>query len=188
MARSHGIDGEARRTQGAVKGPWFYEMEELGYNYRLSDISCTLGLSQLKKLPEYLSRRREIARMYDAAFADIPGLTLPARRRGADSSWHLYVIRATRDKFTAGRREIFDALKAENIGVNVHYIPVHLHPYYRQQFGYEGGEYPIAENAYEEMITLPLFPAMTGQDVADVVAAVDKVLTHFSKPAAGGDS
>ena len=90
--------------------------------------------------------------------------------------------------FTAGRREIFDALKAENIGVNVHYIPVHLHPYYRQQFGYEGGEYPIAESAYEEMITLPLFPTMTDQDVADVVAAVGKVLTHFAKPAAGGNS
>ncbi|MBI3953644.1 MAG: UDP-4-amino-4,6-dideoxy-N-acetyl-beta-L-altrosamine transaminase [Chloroflexi bacterium] len=181
LFRNHGIDLEARERQRQVSGQWYYEMTELGYNLRLSDIGCALGLSQLRKLPANLARRREIARRYAGALAKSPGVRLPAERAEAKSAWHLYPIRLEPGRFTAGRKEIFQALRAENIEVNVHYIPVHLHPYYRQRFGYQGGEYPVAEDCYQRLITLPLFPGMTDQDVNDVIQALDKVLTAHLK-------
>ena len=181
MFRSHGIDPEARERQGLVNGQWYYEMMELGYNYRLSDMGCALGLSQLKRMPDNISRRREIAGHYADAFGDLPGVIPPIERPGVGCAWHLYPVRLELDRFTVGRKEIFQALLSENIGVNVHYIPVHLHPYYKERFGYQGGEYPIAEDAYDCLITLPLFPAMTDQDVEDVVAAVGKVTGSFGR-------
>ena len=178
--RNHGIDPEARRNQSQVNGQWYYEMTELGYNYRLSDIGCALGLSQLGKLPANISRRREIARGYNEAFAELPGVIAPVELPEAKSSWHIYPIRLNLDRLTAGRKEIFQALRAENIEVNVHYIPVHLHPYYRERFGYQGGEYPIAEAASDSLITLPLFHAMTRQDEQDVVDAVCRVVEYYA--------
>ena len=179
MFRNHGIDPEARQRQGSTNGQWYYEMTELGYNYRLSDINCALGLSQLKKMPCNIKRRREIAQDYSDAFAEIAGVITPTERPDSKSSWHIYPIRLSLDEFNGGRREIFQALRAENIEVNVHYIPVHLHPYYRDRFKYQGGEYPVAEKAYEQFITLPIFPGMTGEDTADVIEAVRKVIEHF---------
>jgi perosamine synthetase len=177
--RNHGISNDARQRQ--IAGQWHYEMVLLGYNYRLTDIACALGLSQLKKLEENLSRRREIAARYAAAFRDLDGVTPPAMRPQVNPAWHLYPIRLNLEKLTADRVQIFRALRAENIGVNVHYIPVHLHPYYRDRFGYRGGEYPIAENAYERLISLPMFHGMTGQDVEDVIGAVCKVVSHYAR-------
>jgi len=177
--RSQGISSDARRRQSA--GQWFYEMVLLGYNYRLPDIACALGLEQLKRLDGNLARRREIAAEYTAAFLELPGVVVPAVRPEANPAWHLYAIRLDLEKLTADRAQIFRALRAENIGVNVHYIPVHLHPYYRERFGFRGGEFPIAEDAYERLISLPMFHAMTGQDVKDVIAAVTKVLTTYSR-------
>jgi perosamine synthetase len=177
--RNHGISNDARQRQSA--GQWHYEMVLLGYNYRLTDIACALGLSQLKKLEENLSRRREIAAGYAAAFRDLDGVTPPAMRPQVNPAWHLYPIRLNLEKLTADRVQIFRALRAENIGVNVHYIPVHLHPYYRDRFGYRGGEYPIAENAYERLISLPMFHGMTDQDVEDVIGAVCKVVSHYAR-------
>ena len=181
MFRTHGIDQETRQRQGLEAGGWFYEMEELGYNYRLPDIACALGLSQLKRLPDNLACRKEIASQYREAFAELPGVILPGERPDMQSAWHLFPIRFPLEQLTVGRREIFQALRAENIGVNVHYIPVHLHPYYRRSFGYQGGEYPVAEAAYGDLITLPMFHSMTQQDVADVIAAVNKVVEHYLK-------
>ena len=152
--RSHGIANDARQRQAS--GQWYYEMVDLGFNYRLTDIASALGLSQLKKLDPNLARRREIATRYQEAFGKFPELTIPAVRENANPAWHLYPIRLNLEKLATNRTQIFRALRAENIGVNVHYIPVHLHPYYRKEFGYQGAEYPIAENAYERLISLPM--------------------------------
>jgi len=178
LFRNHGIEGDARQRQ--AKGEWYYEMVELGYNYRLTDIGCALGLSQLSRLDQNLARRREIAARYNATVKDISGIILPAVREDTLPAWHLYPIRFHRASFRAGRAEIFAALRAENIGVNVHYIPVHTHPFYRQRFGYRGGEYPLAEAAYETLISLPMFHGMTCPDVENVVEAMEKVFGHYA--------
>jgi perosamine synthetase len=172
--RNHGISSDARQRQSA--GQWHYEMVVLGFNYRLTDIACALGLSQLKKLEENLLRRREIAARYAAAFRDLEAVTVPVVRGEVNPAWHLYPIRLNLEKLNADRGKVFRALRAENIGVNVHYIPVHLHPYYRERLGHHAGEYPIAEDAYERLISLPMFHGMSDGDVEDVIAAVKKVM------------
>jgi perosamine synthetase len=176
--RNHGISSDARKRQ--AEGRWHYEMVLLGFNYRLTDIACALGMSQLKKLETNLLRRREIAARYATAFRDLAGVTPLTVRADVRPAWHLYPIRLNLEKLTADRAQVFRALRAENIGVNVHYIPVHRHPYYRDRFGYRGGEYPIAEDAYERLISLPMFHGMTDEDVEDVVRAVCKVVGHYA--------
>jgi perosamine synthetase len=176
--RNHGISSDARQRQAA--GHWYYEMTSLGFNYRLTDIACALGLSQLPKLDQNLARRRQIAKRYTKAFESIPGLIVPGVREGIEPAWHLYPIRLDLDKLQVGRAEIFTALRAENIGVNVHYIPVHLHPYYHDRFRYLGGEFPVAESAYEQLISLPMFHGMSASDVNDVIEAVEKTLRCFA--------
>jgi perosamine synthetase len=175
--RNHGISSDARQRQR--DGQWHYEMVALGFNYRLTDIACALGLSQLKKLAANLLRRREIAARYAAELGTLACVILPAVRAEVNPAWHLYPIRLKLERLRVSRAEIFRALRAENIGVNVHYIPVHLHPYYRDRFGYRGGEYPVAEDAYERLISLPMFHGMDDQDVDDVIAAVVKVVGHY---------
>jgi perosamine synthetase len=177
--RNHGISSEARQRQSAAQ--WHYEMVLLGFNYRLPDIACALGIEQLKKLDANVARRREVAARYTAAFREIPGLILPETRPDVDPAWHLYPIRLDLAKLTADRAQVFRALRAENIGVNVHYIPVHRHPYYVERFGYRGGEYPVAEDAYERLISLPMFHGMSDPDVHDVTTAVAKVLGAYSR-------
>jgi perosamine synthetase len=174
--RNHGISSDARQRHAT--GQWYYEMVLLGFNYRLPDIVCALGIEQLKKLDANLARRREIAQRYTTAFADISGVISPTVRDEVNPAWHLYPIRLQLEKLTTDRTEIFRALRAENIGVNVHYIPVHLHPYYRKKFGFHGGEFPVAEDAYNRLISLPMFHSMTDQDADDVIQAVNKVVEH----------
>jgi perosamine synthetase len=174
--RNHGISSEARQRQET--GPWFYEMVLLGFNYRLTDIACALGLSQLEKLTANLARRREIAAQYAEAFRDLPAIVIPTVRDGVVPAWHLYPVRLKLELLAVGRREIFEAMRAENIGVNVHYIPVHQHPYYRERFNIEA-DYPIAEDAYERLISLPMFHSMTTEDVEDVIHALRKVVTRY---------
>jgi perosamine synthetase len=177
--RNHGISSEARQRQEA--GQWFYEMVLLGFNYRLTDIACALGLSQLEKLDANLARRREIAAQYASAFRDFPAIVIPAVREDVNPAWHLYPIRLKLEILSAGRAEIFQALRAENIGVNVHYIPVHQHPYYRER-SKSKESYPVAEDAYARLISLPMFHSMTAQDVQDVIHAVTKIVDHYRKP------
>ncbi len=177
--RNHGITSDARQRQAS--GQWQYEMVMLGFNYRLTDIACALGLNQLGKLEENLARRRKIAARYGTAFRIVPGVIPPSVRAEVNPAWHLYPIRLDLERLSTDRAHIFRALRAENIGVNVHYIPVHRHPFYRERFGYEGGEYPVAENAYERLISLPMFHGMSDQDVEDVIAAVNKVFSAYSK-------
>ena len=176
--RNHGMSTDARQRNAS--GQWRHEMVLLGFNYRLTDVACALGLSQLKKLEANLVRRREIAARYTAAFQDLPGVVRPNVRQDVKSAWHLYPIRVNAAQLSADRGQLLRALRSENIGVNVHYLPVHLHRYYRDQFGYQGGEYPVAERAYEQLISLPMFSGMSEQDVEDVLAAVRKVTTHYS--------
>lgn len=173
LFRNHGITSDHRQREHA--GSWFYEMIDLGYNYRLTDIQCVLGTSQLKKLPGWLSRRREIAARYTAAFNTMPEIEPPTALADREPAWHLYVIRLNLDQLRVDRARVFAALRAENIGVNVHYIPVPWHPYY-QHLGYTKGQWPNAEAAYERMISLPMWAGMSDRDVDDVVAAVQKVI------------
>ncbi len=177
--RNHGISSDARQRQTA--GQWQYEMVLLGFNYRLPDLVCALGLQQLKRLDSNLGRRREIATRYSAAFREMRGIILPTANDDTNPAWHLYPIRLRLEELSADRAEIFRALRAENIGVNVHYIPVHMHPYYRDRFGYKGGEFPVAEDEYSRLISLPMFHGMTDQDVEDVIAAVAKVISALSR-------
>ena len=183
--RNHGISSDARQRQSA--GQWHYEMVLLGFNYRLPDIACALGIEQLKKLDAGLARRREIAARYTAAFSRIPGIIPPAVRAEVNPAWHLYPIRLEPAALRSDRAQFFRALRAENIGVNVHYIPVHLHPYYRERFGYRGGEFPVAEDAYSRLISLPMFHGMTERDAEDVIDAVRKVANFYSVANSGND-
>src|SRR5581483_2092561 len=176
--RNHGISSDARQRES--QGKWSYDMVVLGFNYRLPDIACALGLAQIGRLESNLARRREIAAHYTSAFRHCTGLTLPVVRDDASPAWHLYPIRVQTEHLRAGRDDILRALRAENIGANVHYPPVHLHSYYRTKFGYRGGEFPIAELASGQVISLPMFHSMTDRDVDDVVEAVQKVIHCFA--------
>ena len=176
--RNHGITKDHHRREETVT--WFYEMAALGYNYRLTDIQCALGLSQLSKLPRWVERRREIAARYTEEFARMPEVEPPGVQANREPAWHLYVLRLHLALLRVDRAQVFRALRAENIGVNVHYIPVPWHPYY-QSLGYEKGQWPVAEAAYERIITLPLWPGMADTDVEDTIAAVKKVVEAYRK-------
>lgn len=166
--RNHGITADHRhRTETHT---WYYEMTDLGYNYRITDFQCSLGLSQLSKLSRWILRRQEIARQYDHAFAGSTDVTPLNRSPDVSHAFHLYVVKATGD-----RAGLFHGLRKHGIGVNVHYIPVHLHPFYRQRFGTGIGMCPVAEAAYERILSLPLFPSMLDRDVREVIQTVRKI-------------
>ena len=177
--RSHGITREEEQLLKS-DGPWYYEQQLLGFNYRLTDVQGALGISQMNKLDSYIGRRREIVRCYNEQLAEVEEVRTPYEMPESNSGWHIYVIRLNLSLLKAGRKEIFEAFLAENIGVNVHYIPVHYHPYY-QEAGYQKGITPEAEQMYEEIITLPLHPGMNDGDVADVVQAVKKIMQYYRK-------
>jgi len=179
MFRNHGITTDHRQREEL--GSWFYEMVDLGYNYRITDFQCALGLSQLKKLPGWVTRRQEIARHYDKAFASLAEIEPLDVGKNLTHAYHLYVVRLNLEKLQGERTEIFAALRAAGIGVNVHYIPVHLHPFYRQHFATKPGDCPIAESAYERLLTLPLHPKMSSQDIESVINAVLDALSSFLK-------
>lgn len=168
--RNHGITTDHR--QRAARGGFFYEMVDLGYNYRLTDIQCALGRSQLQKLPAFVEKRRQLAAMYDAAFAEIDYIAPLAVHDDVTHAYHLYMVQFDTAALGMDRAAIFSALRAANIGVNVHYIPVHLHPYYRDNLSTGPGLCPVAEAAYERLVTLPIFPQMSEADIDDVVEAV----------------
>jgi len=176
--RNHGITSDHHQREAV--GSWWYEMRELGFNYRITDFQCALAQSQLGKLTEWLERRRAIAACYTEAFARMPELEPPTVPGWAEPAWHLYVVRLNLERLRAGRREVFAALRAEGIGVNVHYIPVPWHPYY-QALGHRPGQWPVAEAEYERLLSLPLWPGMTQADVEDTIAAVTKVLAAYRR-------
>ena len=177
--RSHGVEREAFRGLGsddlAERGPWYYEMHDLGYNYRLTDIQCALGLSQLARLPAMIRRRREIVARYNEAFAGLPWLTTPGLRHAGDRdeiSWHLYTVQIDFAALGRTRTEVMYELREKGVGSQVLYIPVHLQPWYRETYGYGAGKCPVAEKFYRSALSLPLFSALTDADVDRVIAAV----------------
>lgn len=178
--RTHGITKNLKNMH-INDGAWYYEMQQLGYNYRITDFQCALGISQFKKLKGFIKRRREIVKKYNQAFKDYDELIIPFEKPNVKSSYHLYMIKLNNEKLKVNRKKIFDALRAENIGVHVHYIPVHLQPYYKQNFGYKKGDFPIAEDFYNNALTLPLFPKMNNNDINDVIKAVNKVISFYRK-------
>ncbi|AET70303.1 UDP-4-keto-6-deoxy-N-acetylglucosamine 4-aminotransferase [Desulfosporosinus orientis DSM 765] len=180
LFRSHGITRNRDLMQEEYQGSWYYEQLELGYNYRITDIQAALGLSQLKKADRFLKRRREIARLYSQAFKEQPNLITPLQQDDCDSSWHLYVVRLKLDNLKCSRRGFFEYLQQENIGVNVHYIPVYKHPYY-QKNGYQAVKCPNSEQYYETCLSLPIFPKMTNQDVEDVIESFKTILKRNGK-------
>ncbi len=177
LFRNHGISTDHR--QRAEKGTWFYEMTDLGYNYRISDIQCSLGLSQLRKLPVWICRRRGIAMRYDRAFEDVPTIEPLRVSPEVYHAYHLYVVQLLEERIKRDRSAIFTAFREEGIGVNVHYIPVHLHPYYRERFGYREGECPVAEMAYQGLISLPMYHGMGDEDIEAVIEGTRKVMSRY---------
>jgi UDP-4-amino-4,6-dideoxy-N-acetyl-beta-L-altrosamine transaminase len=178
--RTHGITKDESEYINASDGPWYHEQQELGYNYRITDIQAALGITQLKKLDEFLARRREIVNRYNQEFKEIDGLIIPEQLENTNSAWHIYVLQLELEKLTAERKEIFNTLREKNLGVNVHYIPVYFHPYY-QSLGYEKGICPKAESLYERIITIPLYPKMTDQQVDEVIKRIQSTITNYQK-------
>lgn len=172
--RNHGISADHHKR--AEHSTWYYEMVDLGHNYRLTDFQCALGCSQLEKLPEWLERRREIAARYDELFSEMDGLAPLAVRSDVTHAYHLYVVRIDPARTATGRDEVFAHMRGAGIGVNVHYNPVHLHPYYREHFGTAPGLCPAAEKTYERIISLPMFPAMKDEDIDRVTFTLQEAL------------
>lgn len=182
--RSHGMTRERSRFQGLgangdsqllERGPWYYEMQDLGYNYRITDIQCSLGISQMNRLNQFIERRREIVARYNEAFAQLDWLTGPALRSPADRnhvSWHLYTTQIDFPALGKTRTEVMSELRQQGIGTQVLYIPIHLQPWYRSSYGYAAGKCPVAESYYRRALSLPLFPAMSDNDIQKVISAV----------------
>ncbi len=180
LYRSHGITKDEAFYENESHGPWYHEQIGLGYNYRITDIQCALILSQMDKLSQFAVRRREIVKRYDAAFSQIPQLSVQQEIPESDTTRHLYILRLRPEMLTIDRKGFFEAMAAENICCNVHYIPVYWHPYY-EKLGYQKGLCPNAEKLYEEMMSLPLYYSLTDQDVDDVIRAVRKLVDYYKK-------
>lgn len=178
--RSHGITRNQDEMVHPTDDPWYNEQVELGYNYRMTDFQAALLLSQLKKLPAFSGRRKEIVSLYEKAFADVPEIQIQKEIPESDTTRHLYILRLHLDMLTCTRREFFDALAAENIQSQVHYLPVYLHSHY-ESLGYPKGLCPNAEKYYEESMSLPLYYLLKDEDVADVVTAVKKIIAYYRK-------
>ena len=169
------------RNHGMVKSggngaPWYYEMHEVGYNYRITDLQCALGLSQLKKLDSFIKRRADIVAQYNAAFESLPNVVRPWEASQSRAAWHLYVMQFNFPGMGKTRTEVMAQLKSRGVGTQVHYIPVHLQPYYRRKYGYAPGKCPISESYYQGCLSLPLYPALSDAQVLSVIAAVQEVV------------
>lgn len=178
LYRTHGITKNPELMEHEPDGSWYYEQIALGMNYRLTDIQAALLISQLDKLSMFSDRRKEIVKTYNEAFAKLPQITVQKEIPESDTTRHLYILRLNLDRLCIGRKEFFEALKAENVCCNVHYIPTYYFPYY-EKLGYKRGICPKAEKLYEEIISLPLYYAMSDQDVQDVIDAVTKIAEYY---------
>ncbi len=180
-ARSHGVSNRGiDALVHPTDDPWYYEMQELSYNYRMTDFQAALLNSQLNKLDLFSQRRKELTARYNKELAKIPGIILQKEQEGSDTTRHLYVIQLDTEKLTCNRREFFDALLAEHIRCQVHYIPVYYHPYY-EKIGYQRGLCPNAEHLYERIMSLPLYYGLTGEQQGQVIEAVRKVAAYYKK-------
>lgn len=181
LAHTHGITHDEELMQDMPhEGPWYYEQISLGYNYRMTDFQAALLSSQLKKLDQFKARRQEIVNRYNEAFTDLPGIIVQKEIEESDTCRHLYIVRLDLDKLTCTRRQFFDAMAAENIQCQIHYVPVYWFPYY-QQLGYKKGLCSNAESIYNSIMSIPLYPKMSDQDVEDVIRAVKKCIENYLK-------
>ncbi len=181
LAHTHGITHDKDLMEEYPhEGPWYYEQISLGYNYRLTDFQAALITSQLGKIRKFAERRKEIVRRYDREFSDLPGIIIQKEIPESDTCRHLYIIRLDFEKLSCTRRQFFDAMSAENVQCQIHYVPVYWFPYYRK-LGYEKGICPNAEEIYKGIMSIPLYPKMTDQDVEDVIRAVKKVTDNYRR-------
>lgn len=181
LAHTHGIEhDEEFMEEFPHEGPWYYEQVSLGYNYRMTDFQAALLVSQLKKLEKFKSRRQEIVNRYNVAFGEMPEIIVQREIPESDTCRHLYIIRLALEKLACSRRQFFDAMSAEGVQPQIHYVPVYWFPYYRH-LGYEKGLCPNAEEIYKRIMSIPLYPEMSDQDVEDVIHAVRKVVESYRK-------
>ena len=176
----HGMSRDAWKRYGKG-GYWYYEVIYPGFKYNMTDIQASMGIHQIKKLDAFIAKREKVAQFYNASFKDLPEITVPVVRKQVKHARHLYSIMLDLDKLKIDRGQFFKALDAENIGTSVHFIPVHLHPYYRDRLNFKRGDYPNAEYIFDRIISLPMHPAMTKRDMEDVVKAVRKIILYYRK-------
>ena len=176
LLRSHGITREASLMTKPMEGPWYYQQIDLGFNYRMTDLQAALGVSQIQRLDTYVAKRHKLAQRYNELLKDLP-VTLPWQHKDSYSGLHLYVIRLQLDKISKTHLEVFEGMREADILVNLHYIPVHMQPYY-QKMGFEGGQFPQAEQYYKEAISIPMFPTMTEEQQDRVVYVLKRQLSH----------
>lgn len=177
----HGISKDAWKRYTA-EGSWYYEIQYPGYKYNMTDIAAAMGIQQLRKCDRFWEIRRQYAALYHDGFSDLPEITTPVVQNNVQHAWHLYVIQLDLERLRITRNEFIELLKKENIGTSVHFIPLHLHPYYRNTYGFKPSDFPNATGAYERIISLPLYPRMTEDDVQSVIEAVRKIVGQYSKP------
>jgi len=176
----HGMSRDAWKRYSS-EGSWYYEVIRPGFKYNMPDISAAIGIQQLKKLPDFQARRREIVKRYNDAFGELEEVQIPVKRPDVEHAWHLYVIRLNLDLLKISRNQFIEELKARNIGTSVHFIPIHLHPYYRDKYGFKPDDFPVAYREYQRIISLPLYPKMTDQDVQDVIEAVIDIVGVYRR-------
>lgn len=176
----HGMSRDAWQRYGK-DGSWYYEIVAPGFKYNMTDIQAAMGLAQLRKLSSFQVRRRQIAKLYNDAFSGTRALQLPAERAHVEHAWHLYVLRLNKEALTIGRDRFIDELRQRNIGSSVHFIPIHLHPYYRDKYGYRADDFAVAHGNYQRLLSLPLHPKLTDRDVSDVIEAVLDIVHTYRR-------
>lgn len=174
----HGMSRDAYKRYTS-EGSWYYEVVVPGFKCNMTDIQASLGLQQLRKLDSFQARRREIVQRYHQAFACLPELQIPVERANVEHAWHLYVLRLNLDRLQINRAQFIEALKTLNIGTSVHFIPVHLHPYYRDKYSFQPTDFPVAFREYQRIVSIPLYPRMSDRDVQDVIEAVTQVVEQY---------
>jgi dTDP-4-amino-4,6-dideoxygalactose transaminase len=178
----HGISGDTfTRDQASHGQPWFYEVTRPGFKYNMSDIQAALGIAQLSKAADFASRRAQVAARYNEAFGALGELRIPAQSPGVEHAWHIYALRLNLDKLKISRNEFIEKLRGRNIAASVHFIPIHLHRYYRDRYGYKPNDFPVAYREYQRLVSLPIYPAMRDEDIGDVIEAVRGVVTESRK-------
>jgi dTDP-4-amino-4,6-dideoxygalactose transaminase len=176
----HGMSRDAWKRYGPG-GSWFYEVDEPGFKYNMTDIQAAMGLAQLRKLERFQARRRQVVAAYNLAFRGLEAVETPVERPEVEHAWHLYVLRLRPGTLRIGRDRFIQELTARNIGTSVHFIPIHLHPYYRDKYGYKPSDFPVAYDAYQRLVSLPLHPLLSDTDVSDVVTSVQDVVREFAR-------